>query len=58
MNQPHPEAIEETQENKLEEYDEHLFITREYTHVDSSEDELHRLGYYWPAQLAATPSMK
>lgn len=56
----YPEAVEETRDqDQALEYDENLLITREYTHVDSSdENELHRLGYYWPAQIAATPSMK
>lgn len=39
-------------------FDEHLLITREYTHVDSSEQDLHRLGYYWTTQAAAFPLVK
>jgi hypothetical protein len=25
-------------------------VVREYTHLDSSDYSLHRLGYYWPLQ--------
>jgi len=38
-------------------YDEHFLITREFTRVDFSEDDdLHRLGYYWPSSAAAQPT--
>jgi len=39
-------------------FDEHMLITREFTHVDSSEEDLHRLGYYWSAQAAAFPLIR
>lgn len=42
----------------LEPIDEQLLITREFTHVDSSDCDLHRLGYYWPAQVAALPLVR
>lgn len=34
-------------------FDEHLLISNEFTSVDTSEYDLHRLGYYWPALVAA-----
>ena len=45
-------------DSETEQFDEHLLITREFTHVDSSDYELHRLGYYWPAQVAALPLVR
>lgn len=41
-----------------EQFDEHLLITREFTHVDSSDEDLHRLGYYWTMQAAALPLVR
>ena len=50
--------IKEPVELDSEQFDEHLLITREFTHVDSSDYDLHRLGYYWTAQAAAFPLVR
>lgn len=34
-------------------FDEHLLISGESAYVDTSEYHLHRIGYYWPAIVAA-----
>lgn len=50
--------ITEPVELDSEQYDEHLLITREFTHVNFSDHDLHRLGYYWTMQVAALPLVK
>lgn len=57
MNPTKPE-FEDPTELDAEQCDENLLIIREFTHVDSSDCDLHRLGYYWPAQMAALPLVK
>ncbi len=52
---PHQETPQISPQQDL--YDEHFLIVREFTRVDFSEnDELHRLGYYWPSSVAAQPT--
>ena len=47
-----------SQELQTEIYDEQYLITREFTHVDSTDSELRRLGYFWPTQVSILPLVK
>lgn len=52
------QEIDTPVDQETELFDEHLLITREFTHIDSSEQDLHRLGYYWTAQSAVLPLVR